>query len=610
MKLSDLSSSLLLSSLVVPALLLSGCGSDDSSDSTSLTGIDSSGVTGSASESGDASGTESATMDGSGSTDGGDGDGSTGDGDGSTGDGDGSTGDGDGSTGDGDGDGSTGDGDGSTGDGDGSTGDGSTGDGDGDGSTGDGSTGDGDGDGPNSPECIAAAQTFTSEGCIFAPIVANDAKTLPWAVIAANPGNQSADVTLYDPSGNALQTVVVPAQQLHVFEIDGATANLWEHPDATGIQQLALKLESNRPIVAYEFQPYSVSANATADASLLLPAHAWDINNMAVVSKTDGDAWVTVVSLVDNNDVTVYAADYQAGSSQAGGGIPALSANMNTTVTLNAQETLRIFSPGADLTGMEVLSDEPVALYAGSTGLSLPGPGFQGYHDYLEEQVPPRSSWGTEHAVIKFQPRGNDVDVYRIIADKDGTTVTLSGDYTDSFDLDQGEFAEFNTNQSFLASGNEAFLIAHHLSSCTNQSGTKDNTLYPGNYEATNNCGTSQNYSDMGDPALSYIVPSDQFRQRYTFLTPETYAWDMVTVVAESADWGTITLDGAALPAPTALNGSTLSYARFLIEDGPHYAESATADFGLEVYGYDCRISYAYAGGLSLGTINTPPLPE
>ena len=31
--------------------------------------------------------------------------------------------------------------------------------------------------------------------------------------------------------------------------------------------------------------------------------------------------------------------------------------------------------------------------------------------------------------------------------------------------------------------------------------------------------------------------------------------------------------------------------------------------FGIEVYGYDCRISYAYAGGLSLGVINIPPPP-
>jgi hypothetical protein len=33
---------------------------------------------------------------------------------------------------------------------------------------------------------------------------------------------------------------------------------------------------------------------------------------------------------------------------------------------------------------------------------------------------------------------------------------------------------------------------------------------------------------------------------------------------------------------------------------------TSAARFGLEVYGYDCRISYAYPGGMSLGEINEP----
>jgi hypothetical protein len=87
----------------------------------------------------------------------------------------------------------------------------------------------------------------------------------------------------------------------------------------------------------------------------------------------------------------------------------------------------------------------------------------------------------------------------------------------------------------------------------------------------------------------------------------ETYAWDMLTVVAPLAGWGTIALDGAPLPDPTDLGAGGLGYARFLIPDGPHDIRSPTTKFGLEVYGYDCRISYAYPGGLSLGEINQPP---
>ena len=68
-------------------------------------------------------------------------------------------------------------------------------------------------------------------------------------------------------------------------------------------------------------------------------------------------------------------------------------------------------------------------------------------------------------------------------------------------------------------------------------------------------------------------------------------------------------MDGAPIPAPTALGGD-LSYARFLVDDGAHFIASDTVKFGIEVYGYDCRISYGHAGGLSLGVINTPPPPQ
>jgi hypothetical protein len=565
----------------------------------------------------------SSTGDGTGASADGTGD-ASGDGDATSGDGDGTSasGDGDGTSASGDGDGASGDGDGVSGDGDGTSGDGDGTSGDGDGTTtgdgdgtatgdGDGTSGDGDGDGVSEVTCAEAAQSLTSAGCLFAPIVGNDAKSLPWAVIAANTNPLSADVTLYDPNGTVIETAVVAPLGLHIFELDGAAAETWEHPEASGVQQLAFRLEATRPVVAYEFQPYSSSGNATADASLLLPEHAWDTNHLMVTAKNDGEMWMTVVSLEDNNQVTVFAADYQTGSTQGGGTIPALSAGQMHTETLNSQQTLRIFAPSADLTGMEVLSTGPVAVFGGSPGTALPGPGFQGYHDYLEEQIPPRSAWGTEHAVVKFQPRGSsDSDLYRIVADKDNTVVTLTGGYTGTFNLNQGEFAEFLTGEAFMATANDAFLIAHHITSCSNNTGPKDDTLFPGSYEATNNCSSSNDYRDMGDPAVSYIVPTDQFRSRYTFLTPDTYAWDMVSIIAPTSGWSTITLDGAPLPAPTALPGSNLSYARFQVTDGPHYAESAFVSFGLEVYGYDCRISYAYAGGLSLGTINTPPTPQ
>jgi len=267
-------------------------------------------------------------------------------------------------------------------------------------------------------------------------------------------------------------------------------------------------------------------------------------------------------------------------------------------------------SPGqgtGDFTGMRVSSSGPVAVFTGSPSMSLPGPGMNFYKDYLEEQIPPRTAWGTEYAVVKFRPRSDEPDLYRFVADKDGTLLTLSGGVDAQVMLDEGQFHEVLTDKSFLASASEAFMVAHYMLSSDQSNGPKDDAQYPGPFISQNCAFPNPAHTELGDPAITFIPPIAQFRTNYTFLTPETYAWDMLTVVAPLSGWDTIKLDGAALPAPTGLGFAGLGEARFLIADGPHDIRSPTTKFGLEVYGYDCRISYAYPGGLRLGEINTPP---
>ena len=312
------------------------------------------------------SGTLGSSGDGDGDGDpGGDGDASSsgdGDGDGDPG------GDGDASSsGDGDGDGDP------SGDGDASS---SSGDGDGDGDPG----GDGDGDPPPPDEttCASAAQSLTSAGCRFAPIIGNPSSEtfmgpLPWAVIAANPNAFATTARLYAPSGALLETATVDPLGSHVFELDGPASQTWEHKKASGVSDLAFLLESDTPITAYQYQPYSTSFSATADGSLLLPEHAWNTNYL-MVEASAGPQWLTVVSLQDGTEVTVRRDAAAVGSTDSGGGVPALAAGDEHTEILDAQQTLRIYSSGSDLSGTAVFSstNDPFAVIAGSPGMSLP----------------------------------------------------------------------------------------------------------------------------------------------------------------------------------------------------------------------------------------------
>jgi len=128
-----------------------------------------------------------------------------------------------------------------------------------------------------------------------------------------------------------------------------------------------------------------------------------------------------------------------------------------------------------------------------------------------------------------------------------------------------------------------------------------------------------------GDPSIIAVPPTEQFRDNYVFLTPDKYAFDFITVVAES---GTrILLDGAELPdhcTSTELGDGgaedggrqyrvhrcQLSFPEVtrspvtVVEEGRQsdgvHSISADRPVGLVVYGFDRFVSYAYAGGLDL----------
>jgi hypothetical protein len=125
-----------------------------------------------------------------------------------------------------------------------------------------------------------------------------------------------------------------------------------------------------------------------------------------------------------------------------------------------------------------------------------------------------------------------------------------------------------------------------------------------------------------GDPALVVVPPVDQFRSDYVFLTPSTYAFDAVTIVALPDTQ--ILLDGEPLPGTCEQRELTgpatrvgvrwqlfrcpLSFPEiggdFAVRggvqgDGVHRVRS-DRPVGVVVSGFDLYVSYAYAAGMNL----------
>ena len=126
-----------------------------------------------------------------------------------------------------------------------------------------------------------------------------------------------------------------------------------------------------------------------------------------------------------------------------------------------------------------------------------------------------------------------------------------------------------------------------------------------------------------GDPASLVVAPVEQMRQRYVFLTPDRFAFDFVTVVAEvgtvivldgktpeelGCTVSAIPAGGLALAAEYLALRCQLSYPEVALDgtlepglqgDGVHRID-ADAPVGVSVYGFDRFISYAYPAGLDL----------
>lgn len=115
-------------------------------------------------------------------------------------------------------------------------------------------------------------------------------------------------------------------------------------------------------------------------------------------------------------------------------------------------------------------------------------------------------------------------------------------------------------------------------------------------------CGTSEEVSGIGDPAFLLLVPDEQLRSDYVVLTPTDYVRDHLTAIVRAG--ATVTLDGAPIGGTrTAIPGTLNEVIRIEVQDGPHDVRSSEP-FALYSYGYDCDVSYAYAGGLNFVTGN------
>lgn len=427
--------------------------------------------------------------------------------------------------------------------------------------------------------CDLAASTRSSQGCSFR---ANNMQAsspqspggseAPSALVVGNTSpSLTAQLQLYLTQGGA----EVP-QGDPVALRPGSTHTFTLTEDKLGVVSVlrsggSYRVESDVPVVAYQHSP--IGAQTDNDASMLLPdaSAGTEFLISSYTPSFSGDpSYFDVIAIEDGTTVRWTPPV----ATPAGTGVPAVAAGATGTVMMNAGDTLQVASQD-DLTGTRVVSDKPTWVVGAVSCTNVPT-GLAAC-DHLEEQQIPLQYWGEEYVAAHVPERGTELYHWRVIAGGDdvqvSTTPMLPGFPTT---LDDGEWLEFTSDQSFVMTGSGPFMPVQYIQGAEGAAG------------------------NLGDPAMVQMVPVEQFLDRYAFVTGTDYDVHYVQVTRE--------LGGADVLIDDMLVGGYEPVGDYEVSDwqiaeGSHFAQSA-GPFGITLVGYTGFTSYAYPGGLELEVIN------
>ena len=460
-------------------------------------------------------------------------------------------------------------------------------------------------------EACGPPEKTTNKGCHFFTANLPNHESDKVAFFVHNPSKLLAKVQLYDGTRGLDSAEIKPGKQA-TLTVDVGTDMVSGSARKKG---WGFELSSNMPVEVMQISPQGISTQDTikqrsSDGTMLIPYNALGDLYFAMaapVSSTDDMSYVAVVGTYPNTKVTIKPST----DTIAGDGIPALKKGQKYTTTLEIKDLVVVATKtlGADITGTEVFATPRVAVFAGNTCARLPSD--KAHCDHISEQMLPAGSWGPGYVAIKFKPRGKtpEKDRWRIISGAPETvTVTiLTGKAAPVVrKLKVGEIFEFDTAESFQATSDKFIGIAHYALGQAAVPLPLDKATYNEGFESKNKCPTSASEGNLGDPALSILVPHRNYDTNYNVFVPKNYKYDFLTITIPSkVNKPLIVLDGKLVTAPlTRIRGTYHFYVRLRVTDGFHTL-SANRPLGVEVHGYDCNTGYAYNGGNSHG-LTTP----
>jgi hypothetical protein len=454
--------------------------------------------------------------------------------------------------------------------------------------------------------CDEAASGKSTVGCKFFAVdmdAHDGVEGSQYAVGVANVQLAAmATVTVEVKEGGVWQTIGGPQPigplQLFTFNLPD------RHTDDSALKVGgAYRVTSDVPVVAYQFNPVDGASSYLSDAAMLYPAAALDTVNQVTSwksmfdnSETFQHSYATVIATADGTMVTVDPSVVTA----AGPGVPQGAPGAPFSLPLQEGDVLSVAVQKIpdSMTGTKITSnkDHPVAVFAGQECALIPAAVC--CCDHLEEQLAGVRLWGKNFIAARMpvrNPGSPEATLWQIYASEDGTNVTITSDAgvtgipSKQFLLNQGEVTEMYVSGPPGEEGD--FEI----------SADRPIAVY-GYMVGSENFG-----SDIGDPAMVAMAPTEQYLPRYVVLVPGTWLNDFAVLTRPVG--AQILLDGVAIPDsafnPVAATG--FEVARVLVPDGVHVLDGGVEPFSVVIVGYDQWDSYAYLGGTGTGKINPNP---
>lgn len=512
--------------------------------------------------------------------------------------------------------------------------------------------------------CEYWAADLDNAGATAAPNAAEQ----QFAVVVSNPQPDvpvRVTVTRDDSTPGAepdLREVIsdeIPPFGLQVFplgprEVDGSPPGRPDLATHTALTRAAYRIQSTMPVVAYQFNPLDNVDVYSNDASLLKPVEAlvddgsgvrlsyvvlgWPqtiaitddpLTNFSAAEPSALRAFITLVGTREGTQVEIVPSTTYVGIE----GVPAVAPGETLALELGPFDTLNLETDGfnADFTGTRISTSRPVVVFTGNEASDAPAfeelSERQCCADHLEEQLDHVRTAGRRFvAPVSFNRglavanAGGDIgvvdvrEVFRVIATSEEgarVTTTLDGEHA-AFELSGlGAWREILSSRDFILESDEPVMLSHVSPS---QVAAGVPRQLPG-----------------GDPSMLIIPPIEQYRRDYVFLTPESYAFDFLRIIAPPD--AQIVLDERELSSSACSNENMDGLNQALDEDdqreytvyrcqlsfptidpsidaeerlrpgsqsdGVHVIRSSVP-VGVLVDGFDQHVSYSYAAGTEL----------